>query len=113
MGLSAGTLDRDIVLQTGTTQQSPSGDPVMVWGGDVVLQAEWLPAGTREAWNAQQRLGSYVDGVFKIYDITPRQTPNASRILFDGRVFDVKPYVELGRHEGLLIPVTAKGEGGP
>lgn len=102
-------MDREIVLQTATAAQDVTGDPVVTWGGDVTLWAEWLPAGTREAWRAQQRLESYVDGVFRIDDLETRPTPEGSRILFDGRVFDVKPYVEIGRGEGLLIPVVAKG----
>lgn len=106
-GLSAGTLDREIVLQTATTTQSASGEPIITWGSDVTLWAQWLPAGTREAWQAQQRLGAYVDGVFRMYDMDTRPTPDASRILFDGRVFDVKPYIEIGRGDGLDVPVVA------
>jgi len=110
MGLSAGELDREITLQTATAVQSESGEPIITWGGDQVIWAQWKPAGTREAWQAQQRLGSYVDGVFVTYDMNPRPTPDATRILFDGRVFDVKPYVEIGRSEGLEIAVVARGE---
>lgn len=108
--MDAGAMDREIVLQTATAVQSRSGDPVVTWGGDVTIWAQWLPGGTREAWQAQQRLGSYVDGVFRIYDMDPRPTPDASRIVFDGRTFDVKPYIEIGRGEGLDIPVVARGE---
>jgi SPP1 family predicted phage head-tail adaptor len=110
MGLNAGQLDREIVLQTATAVQSESGEPIVTWGDDDTIWAQWLPAGTREAWQAQQRLGSYVDGVFQIYDRAIRPTPDTTRILFDGRVFDVKPYMEIGRGEGLLVPVVARGE---
>lgn len=106
-GLNAGDLDREIVLQTATRVQSASGEPIVTWGADETVWAEWLPAGTKEAWQAQQRLGAYVDGVFRIYDKTPRPTPDDMRILFDGRVFDIKPYIEIGRSEGLEIPVVA------
>jgi head-tail adaptor len=109
-GLDAGALDREIVLQTATAVQSSSGDPVITWGGDETIWAQWFPGGTREAWQAQQRLGSYVDGVFRIYDRSPRPTPDATRILFDGLVFDVKPVIEIGRGEGLDVPVVARGE---
>lgn len=111
-GLSAGALDREIVLETAALIQSQSGEQTFDWDGGVAttVWAEWLPAGTREAWHAQSRLGSYVDGVFRIYDMTPRPVPDRTRILFDGRIFDVKPYVEEGRGEGLLVPVVARGE---
>jgi head-tail adaptor len=118
MGLAAGDLDRDIVLQIGTDTQSASGEPIRSWANvtaetldnNGTIAAQWLPAGTKEAWQAQQRLGSYVDGVFRIYDRTVRPVPDASRILFDGRTFDVKPYIEIERGQGLEIPVIARGE---
>lgn len=116
--INAGDLDREIVLQIASDEQSASGEPIRTWNnvtgetidGNGTIWAEWLPAGSKEAWQAQQRLGSYVDGVFRIYDRATRPTPDASRILFDGRVFDVKPYLEIGRGEGLEIPVVARGE---
>lgn len=110
MPLEAGLMDREIVLQTATKALSASGEEVLTWDDGQTIWAQWLPAGTSEAWKAQQRLSSYVDGVFRIYDRATRPTPDASRILFDDRVFDVKPYIEIGRGEGLEIPVTAKGE---
>lgn len=100
------------MLQTAPLIQSDSGDATFDWAHATVRTswAEWCPAGTREAWQAQQRLSSYVDGVFRMYDLDPRPTPDNSRILFDGRYFDVKPYVEIGRGAGLEIPVVARGE---
>jgi head-tail adaptor len=118
VGLAAGELDRDIVLQIGTDTQSASGEPIRSWANvtaetldnNGTIAAQWLPAGTKEAWQAQQRLGSYVDGVFRIYDRTVRPVPDASRILFDNRIFDVRPYVEIERGVSLDIPVVARGE---
>jgi head-tail adaptor len=118
VGLAAGDLDRDIVLQIGTDTQSASGEPIRSWANvtaetldnNGTIAAQWLPAGTKEAWQAQQRLGSYVDGVFRIYDRTVRPVPDASRILFDNRIFDVRPYVEIERGVSLDIPVVARGE---
>ncbi len=111
MPLEPGLLDREIVIQTATKSQDPTtNQEVLTWDDDVTVWAQWLPAGTREAWQAQQRFGSYVDGVFRMYDLSPRPTPDASRILFDGREFDVKPYIEIGRGEGLDVPVVARGE---
>lgn len=113
-GISAGRMDREITLQIAAKERDIDGAEVLAWppdgGTEEILWAEWLPAGTREAWQAQQRLSSFVEGVFRIYDIDPRPVPDASRILFDGRVFDLKPYIEIGRGEGLEIPVVAHGE---
>ncbi len=112
-GLNAGDLDREIVIQTAPVVQAEgSGEESFDWdrAEEQTVWAQWLPAGTREAWQAQQRLASYVDGVFRIYDMDARPTPNNTRILFGGRVFDLKPYIEVGRGEGLEIPVVASGD---
>lgn len=113
MGLNIGQMDREIILQTATkTQDTASGEEVIDWDSvSETIWAQWLPAGTREAWQAQQRLASYVDGVFRIYDRSPRPTPESSRIVFEGRAYDVKPVIEIGRGEGLDVPVVARGEG--
>jgi hypothetical protein len=118
MGLNAGDLDRPVVLQVATRVQGLSGEETLEFvpvveetvDGNGTIWAQWFPAGTREAWQAQQRLQSTVDGVFRIYDRTNRPTPDRHRILFDGRTFDVKPYVEIARGEGLDVPAVARGE---
>ena len=112
MGLNPGNLDREIILQTAEAVQSDSGEETFDWANadEQTIWAEWLPAGTREAWQAQQRLGAYVDGVFRVYDhLEPRPRPDNTRILFDGRIFDLQPWIEIGREEGLMIPVVARG----
>ena len=115
-GLSSGDLDREITLQMGTPSQSDaSGEETMTWAAvtDEVnaggyVDAQWFPAGTRETWQAQERIGATVDGVYRIQDRAVRPTPSNYRIIgHDGRVYDIKPYVEIGRGEGLDIPVTA------
>lgn len=110
-GLNAGDLDRDITIKTATkTQDVSSGEEVIDWDLlDDPIAAQWLPAGTRETWQAQSRLEGFIDGIFRIYwrdDIVP----DATRILWDGKLFDVRPPVEGGRQEWLDIPVTARAE---
>ena len=110
-GLSAGLLDRDIVLQTAATVQSDSGEVTFDWdrASSRHLWAQWFAKGTRETFRFQ-REGSYIDGVFRVYEITPRPTPDNSRILFEGRVFDLQGVTELGRGEGFDLAVVAHGE---
>lgn len=105
-GLSAGDLDREILIQTATATQSDSGEQVVTWGSNEWVWAMWLPAGSTEAWKAQSRLEGIVDGVFRIHwrgDIDPA----TKRIVWDGKTYDVRPPVEGGRHEWLDIPVSA------
>lgn len=111
-GLSAGDLDRDIVLVTALQVQTDSGQVTYDFdhGTRETIAADWNPAGTRELYLSGQRLESRVDGVFRIYDRDPRPKPDACRIEFDGRVFDIKPYIEIERGQGLDIPAVARGE---
>ncbi len=108
MPLDAGKLDREIVLQTAVSVQSSSGESTLDWNNATskTLWAEWKPAGSVEAWKAQSRIEGVIDGVFRIYwrdDVSPTTT----RIVWDGKTYDVRPPVEGGRHEYLDVPVSA------
>lgn len=109
-GLKPGLLDREIVLQQATLSQDSEGAEVVTWADDETIWAEWLAGSTRERWQAQQRIGSYIDGVYRVYyreDILPETT----RIVgHDGRTYDVKGVTEISRREGLEVAVVAHGE---
>lgn len=106
-----GQMRDEIVIQSATRSiDAVTGQPLFTWDDGETIWAQWLPAGSKETWQAQQRFGSYVDGVFRIHDRSPRPTPDTTRILFDGKTYDVKPYLEKGWHELLDIPAVARGE---
>lgn len=108
--MPAGALNRTIVLRTYTkTQSETTGEEIRTPDDGVSLPAQWLPGTTREGYQAQQRLGSYIDGVFRIRFRT-RPQPEANDIVWDGRTYDLKPAVEIGYREGWEIPVVARGE---
>ncbi len=117
-GMPIGLMRNEITIQTAPVVQSASGEEVYDWDNadEAVVWAQWLPAGTREAYLAQQRLESHVDGVFVIYDMALRPRPDNTRILFDGRLFDLQPYVVVqdptSGVKGLEIAVSAHGEAG-
>lgn len=111
--LPAGQMNRTITLQTATKTQHPtSGAELVDWDDidEITLPARWLPGNTREAYFAQERLSSYIDGVFHIRYREPAPSPENQRIIFQGRTFDLKPPLELGFREGWEIPVVARGE---
>lgn len=112
MGVNAGDLDREVILQTATkTQDADTGEEVIDWEAaeSETMWAQWLPAGTREAWQASQRLSTYIDGVFRIYYRLPEPDAATNRIIFNGRTYDLKPAIEIERAEGWEIPVVARG----
>jgi head-tail adaptor len=106
MPLNAGKLNRVLTLQFATPMQSASGEETLDWSRTETVMGQWLPAGTKEAWQAQQRLEGTIEGVFQVYwrdDIDPATT----RIACEGKTYDIRPPIEIGLHEGLQIPVTA------
>lgn len=114
-GINAGDLDREITLITGVkTQDAGTGEEVITWDADApdaarVVWAEWLPAGSREAWQAQNRLEAIVGGVYKIYACSPAPTAAGTRIVDDqGRMFDVQGVIEIGRGDGYELAVVAR-----
>lgn len=112
MGLNAGELDREITLQTATkTQDSESGEEVIDWdtADEETIWAQWLPAGSREAWQAGQRLQAYVDGVLRIY-YRDEPDPALNRVVFEGKSYDIKGAVEIERREGWELAVVARNE---
>lgn len=112
--MNAGELDREIVLVTATVTTDPvTGATGPDWSGasQQTVWAQWLPGSTREGFQAQRQIGSYIDGVYKVYDLDPRPSPDTTRIVgHDGRTYDLKPVIEDGRGEALLLPVVARGE---
>lgn len=106
--MASGQMDRWIVLQF-MAEQTPSVSGEVSLGVDhaETIAAQWLPAGTKEAWQAGERLQATVEGVFRIHwrdDIDPALT----RIVDEsGHVFDVQPPIEIGRRQALDLPVTA------
>jgi SPP1 family predicted phage head-tail adaptor len=106
-----GLRDREITLQTATITQDPdTGEELIDWtANQLTLYAQWLPGSTREAYFAQQRLGTLIDGVFRV-EYIDRPVPETQRVLFEGMLYDIKPPVEVGRHDGWLIPVVGRGD---
>lgn len=111
-GLNAGDLDREIVLQTASAVQSDSGEVTLDWDNATseTIWAEWLPGTTSESLLQQRQIGSYIDGVYRIY-FRDEPLPDRTRILDRGRIYDVKPAIEIERAVGWLVPVVARGEG--
>lgn len=111
-GPGAGKLDREITIQRAPLIQSDSGESRLDWehATEEVVWAEWVPQRSLESYFANDRIASHVTGFFRMYDMAQRPTPDATRILWDGRIFDVRPYVEVGRSDWLEVAVEARGE---
>jgi len=108
--MNAGDLDREIYLQRAVkTTNAETGEEVIAYPTSERVWAQWLPGTTREGYLAAQRLEGTIDGVFRIYfrdDIAA----DTHRVVWNGRVFDLKPPAEIGYREGLELPVVARAE---
>lgn len=111
MGVNVGDRDREIVLETGTkSRDTVNGEELIDWTlvDPVTLYAEWLPGNSVEAYRAQQRLEAYIEGVFRIEPID-RPDPASQRIVWEGRVYDIKGVTEIDRKDGWELAVVSRG----
>jgi hypothetical protein len=107
-------MDRQITIQVVTPTQTDSGELLRDWTTATSAQvwAEWVPSSAIEKFMPQQRSAAYIDGMYRIYDIDPRPSPdeNTRIVGHDGRIYDLKGVTEIGRGAGLDLAVTARGE---
>jgi SPP1 family predicted phage head-tail adaptor len=111
--MQAGKLDRRVTFERATaTQASPSGEQVLTWAEERSVWAQVEPLSGVELFRSQQ-LGAKVDTRFRIRwpgadaGITPDET---LRILYEGRYYDIRSVLELGRREGLEIMAEARAD---
>ena len=109
--IAAGRLRQRITLQTATkTRNAATGEEVVDWTtiAPVILPAEWFSASTREAYQVSDRLDAWIDGLFRIRFRDPEPLPDLNRIVWRGRVYDLKPAIDvLGLREAWDLPVVA------
>lgn len=108
--MRAGELDRSIVIQAKTSTQDSYGQPVDTWAkihSSATLPAKYTGLPGSEGFTDPQFIGRQL-AQFKIRfrdDVTV-----LSRIVYNGRIWDIQSVVELGRREGLTITATARAE---
>ena len=100
-------LDRRITIQRKTTTQNDFGEVVEAWVLVATLWAERVQPKAWERFTAQQVMAEGEEK-FKIRyrtDIGP-----LNRVIFEGRTFDIKGVIEIGRREGLEITCVGRAE---
>ena len=112
MKLSAGRLDRTIVLQRRTVTDDV--EPTETWGPlpqtapqPTEVRAQVVQQSGRELFAADQ-LQAERKVLFRIRwrsDVTEKD-----RVLYDGRIHDIHEVRELGRRDGLELFTTTRGE---
>lgn len=99
--LSAGELDRRIVIQSNTPSTNSIGESVESWGTFATLWAKFKPRAGNETLVAGTEVAAQADAVFWIRyrsDITPQM-----RVTLDGGTWDIVSVQEIGRRVGTEI----------
>jgi SPP1 family predicted phage head-tail adaptor len=109
----AGNLDRRVRVERATETQSPiDGSVTLAWVLDREVWGQVEPLSGRELFEAQQWVAK-VDTRITIRrpPIGTTVTPDEmTRLVYDGRTYDIKHVAELGRHDGLQILAEARAE---
>ncbi|RCS25837.1 head-tail adaptor protein [Phyllobacterium salinisoli] len=104
--MRAGKLDRVIDLQRGTYVTDGYGNPIYTWTTYATMRAQIIQASTEEfmrTWGASGESAiifrtRFIDGIGL-----------ADRVIYDGRMHDIKEVKEIGRRRGLEIRTARTG----
>lgn len=103
--MRAGNLDREISIETySSSGQDEYGTPQETWTPLGTVRAQIVQSSTDEYFRASGE-GATVTTVFRTRYIAG--VTNQSRILFEGRTFDIEEVKELGRRRGLELRAKA------
>lgn len=105
--MQSGDLDRRIVLQRATVTLDGFGGEVETWAPLRTVWAQYLPGPGREAWRSAE-VAAVTEARFIIrwgQGVTVRD-----RVLYDGKVYDVRGVIEIGRREGQELSVSSRAD---
>jgi SPP1 family predicted phage head-tail adaptor len=105
--MRAGNLDRRITIRQSTEVQDSYGEEIATWSDLADVWAQRLELSGAERWNAEQ----VVAQIACKYRIRYRTGITVLHRLMDGtKEYDIHAVLEIGRHEGLELVVSARGE---
>ena len=105
--MRAGRLDRRIEIQVNSPTLNGVGEEIENWNTLYNLWAEVIPVRGTERYASDQD-AAVIEEKFKIRYVTG-VTP-LNRILYNGKTYDIKGVLELGRREGLELHAKARAE---
>lgn len=105
--MRAGQLDRTIVVQeVSTTAINDVGTPAPVWSTVVTLRAQLVQAATAEFIRDGARDETII--IFRTRYVDEITT--AHRIIYEGKIHNIKELKEIGRRRGLEIRTLCVGD---
>lgn len=110
MALSAGKMDRKIVLQRFTETLDSYNESVKTWATLATRRASYEPISDGERFRASETAAN-VSARFVIRYSSAVSTLNPKdRLTFDGTVFEIVNVKEIGRREGFEITAGARDD---
>lgn len=104
--MRAGKLNREITIQRFTSTVKDDGTPVKAWTDVAMVRAEIVQASTEEFIRGFGASDETVI-IFRIRWLDG--LTNADRILYGGRIHNLKEIKELGRRNGVELRCAASG----
>lgn len=111
MALSAGKLDRKIILQRFTETRDEFNEPVKSWATLATRSASYEPLSDGEKFRASETAAD-ASARFVIRWSTATATLNPKdRLTFEGGAWEIVRVKEIGRREGLEITAGKRADG--
>ena len=105
----AGALDRRISIEKLEESTDEAGQPTSAWLPYLEVWAAREPLAGKETFAAQQ-VKADADTGYRIRNPHVTVSPKWQRIVDQGRVYDIRSVLEIGRGEGLAIQAQARAE---
>lgn len=110
MALSAGKMDRKIVLQRFTETRDAFNEPVKTWATLATRSASYEPLSDGERFRASETAANASARFVIRYSAAVADLSPVDRLVFEGRTYEILHTKEVGRREGIEITAAARAE---
>ena len=104
-----GLLNKRLTIEQVSTVPDATGQPIETWSPLMTVWGRVMPQRGGERFIAHQTIGRAVSTIRIRY--RSGLTIDTTRILFDGRTWDIHDLRTIGMNEGLEMDVSARAEG--
>lgn len=111
MALSAGKMDRKIVLQRFTETRDTYNEPVKTWATLATRSASYEPLSDGERFRASETAANASARFVIRYSAAVADLDPKDRLTFEGSTYEIVNVKQIGRREGIEITAGARADG--
>lgn len=111
MALSAGKMDRKIVLQRFTETRDAYNEPVLTWATLATRAASYEPLSDGEWFRASETAANASARFVIRYSAAVADLSPLDRLTFEGLTYEIVNVKQVGRREGIEITAGARADG--